>query len=355
MLPVDDEDRQVVVAGEVRARRLHDVEVREAAGRRPRRLLADAEAAVHLLRPRGDRVPEVRPGLRVGGRQRPDLAAVQRADVLVDQRVCRAQHDRVDRADVHHVAHRRRRASVAGDRLAHHRVRDVVLAEAAVLLGNGERESRARRGSRLRRGKRSSSSERFALSRISFAQRSIGRTQLLLAVGETRSDPPRSRAPERLVTLFLGHRRPSGSVHGGSQPSSTGRCQSVPTVLSPAPRVEPGCGNFVCFSFLECRTSCGLKVRDQHLLELVLAPPESRRSSERVRKGRTRRGLLEELDILEPVDVITRRRGDEIDVLDERMSSWYGSGAPQEPRRRSSASSSMRPRELGGCSAVVDR
>jgi hypothetical protein len=37
------------------------------------------------------------------------------------------------------------------------------------------------------------------------------------------------------------------------------------------------------------------------------------------------------------------------------MSSWYGSGAPQEPRRRSSASSSMRPRELGGCSAVVDR
>ena len=73
-------------------------------------------------------------GSRVG--QGADLAAVEGPDVLLDQRVGRAQHDRVDRAHVHHVTHRGRGAAVARDRLARHREGDVVLAEAAV-LGRG--------------------------------------------------------------------------------------------------------------------------------------------------------------------------------------------------------------------------
>ena len=139
-LAVDHEHRQVVVAGEVRARRLHDVEVGEAARRRPRRLLAHLVAAVGALGAGGDRIPEVRAGLGVRVGERADLAAVERPDVLVDQRLGRAQHDRLHRADVHHVAHGRRRAAVARDRLARHRVGDVVLPEPAVLLRHGERE-----------------------------------------------------------------------------------------------------------------------------------------------------------------------------------------------------------------------
>ena len=140
VVAVDHEDRQVVVAGEVGARRLHDVEVGEAGGRRPRGLLAHLEAAVRALRTGGDRVPEVGARLRIGVGERPDLPASERPDVLVDQLWRGAEHDRVHRADVHHVAHRRRGAPVARDRLAGHRVGDVVLAEPAVLLGDGQSE-----------------------------------------------------------------------------------------------------------------------------------------------------------------------------------------------------------------------
>ena len=137
---VDDEDREVVVAGEVGARRLHDVEVGEAARRRPRRLLAHLVPAVGALGAGGDGVPEVRAGLGVRVGQGPDLAAVERADVAVDERVGGAQHDRLHGAHVHDVAHGRRRAAVARDRLAGHGERHVVLAEAAVLLGHGQAE-----------------------------------------------------------------------------------------------------------------------------------------------------------------------------------------------------------------------
>ena len=141
MLAVNHEHRQIVVAGEIRAGRLHDVEVGEPSRRRPRRLLPDLEPAVHAFGAGGDRVPEVRAGLGVGIGQRADrLAGRQRPDVLVDQLRRGAQHDRVHRAHVHHVAHGGRRAAVTGDRLAHHRVGDVVLAQAAVLLGDGERQ-----------------------------------------------------------------------------------------------------------------------------------------------------------------------------------------------------------------------
>ncbi len=140
VLAVDDKHAEVVVAGEVGAGGLDHVEVGEPARGGPRRLLAHVVAAVGTRRARGDRVPEVRAGLRVGVGQRPDLPAVQGSDVLVDQRVGGAQHDRVHRPDVHHVAHRRGRAAVARDRLAGHRVGDVVLAEAAVLGGHGQGE-----------------------------------------------------------------------------------------------------------------------------------------------------------------------------------------------------------------------
>ena len=72
VLLVDHEDREVVVALELGAGGLDDVEVGEAARRRPRRLLRDAVAAVRALRLRRDRVPEVRSRLGVGVRQRPD-------------------------------------------------------------------------------------------------------------------------------------------------------------------------------------------------------------------------------------------------------------------------------------------
>ncbi len=68
----------------------------------------------------------------------PILPRVERPDVLVDQLGGGAEHDRVHGADVHHVAHRRGGAAVAGDRLADHRVGDVVLAQAAVLLRHRE-------------------------------------------------------------------------------------------------------------------------------------------------------------------------------------------------------------------------
>ena len=131
VLLVDHEDREVVVALELGAGGLDDVEVGEAARRGPRRLLRDAcSRRSSARRLRRDRVPEVRARLGVRVRQRPDHARVERPDVLVDQLGRRAEHDRLHRADVHDVTHRRRGAAVPRDRLAHHRERDVVLAEA---------------------------------------------------------------------------------------------------------------------------------------------------------------------------------------------------------------------------------
>ena len=140
VLAVDHEDGEVVVAGEVGAGGLDDVEVGEAAGRGPGRLLVDLVAAVGLLRLGGERVPEVRARLGVGVGQRAELAAVERADVLLDQLGRRAQHQRLHRRHVHHVTHGGRGAAVARDRLADHRERDMVLAQAAVLLRHGQRE-----------------------------------------------------------------------------------------------------------------------------------------------------------------------------------------------------------------------
>src|SRR5215475_2150288 len=75
-------------------------------------------------------------GLGVRVRQRADLAGIQRPDVLVHQRWRRPEHDRVYRAQVHDIAHGRGGAAVPGDRLAHHRIGDVVFTEAAVFLGD---------------------------------------------------------------------------------------------------------------------------------------------------------------------------------------------------------------------------
>ena len=234
VVAVDDEHGEVVVAGEVRARRLHDVEVGEAARGRPRRLLAHLVAAVRALGARGDRVPEVRAGLGVGVGERPDLAAVERADVLVDQLRRRAQHDRVDRADVHHVAHGRRRAAVARDRLARHRVGDVVLAEAAVLLGHGEREE-AVLAEQLEVAAREQQLVVGALrvrAHLLLAELDERRAQLLLAVGQDPVGiPVVAEAPERLAAPhLLGHRlsRFGGSfVQTGPARTSTGRLRAV--------------------------------------------------------------------------------------------------------------------------------
>ena len=206
VLAVDHEDREVVVAGEVRARGLDDVEVREAARGRPGRLLVDLVAAVGALGLGGERVPEVRAGLGVGVRQRPELAAVERADVLLDQLGRGAEHERLHRRHVHHVAHRRRRAAVARDRLADHRERDVVLAQPAVLLRHGEREE-AVLAHQLEVAARVEQLVVGALrvrAHLLLAQPDEGLAQLLLAVGQ---DPVRvpvvAQSPEGLRAPHL--------------------------------------------------------------------------------------------------------------------------------------------------------
>ena len=80
----------------------------------------------------------------------------------------------------------------------------------------------------------------------------------------------------------------------------------------------------------------GLEVRDEHLArELVLAPGRDREvdPEERVRvaveDGR-HAVLLEQLDVLEPVQVLAGRRRDEIDVLDERELLLVREAPPRE-------------------------
>ncbi len=206
VLAVDHEDREVVVAGEVRARGLDDVEVREAARGGPGRLLVDLVAAVGALGLGGERVPEVRSRLGVGVRQRPELAAVERADVLLDQLRRRAQHERLHRRHVHHVTHRRRRAAVARDRLADHREGDVVLAQPAVLLRHREGEE-AVLAHQLEVAARVEQLVVGALrvrAHLLLAQPDEGLAQLLLAVGQ---DPIRvpvvAQSPEGLRAPHL--------------------------------------------------------------------------------------------------------------------------------------------------------
>ena len=206
VLAVDDEHRQVVVALEVGAGGLHDVEVGEAARGRPRRLLVDLVAAVGALGLRRERVPEVRAGLGVRVGQRADLAVVERPDVLVDQLRRGAQHDRGHRRHVHDVAHGRRRAAVAGERLADHREGHVVLAEAAVLLGHGQREE-AVLGEDLEVAPRVEQLVVRALrvgAHLLLAELDQLRAQLLLALGEEPVRVPLvAEAPEGLVTPRL--------------------------------------------------------------------------------------------------------------------------------------------------------
>ena len=226
VLLVDHEDREVVVALELGAGGLDDVEVGEAARRGPRRLLRDAVAAVRALRLGRDRVPEVRSRLGVGVRQRPDHARVERPDVLVDQLGRRAEHDRLHRADVHDVTHRRRRAAVPRDRLARHRERDVVLTEAAVLLGHGQPQE-AVLSEQLEVAPREEELVVGALrvrAHLLLAELDQRRAKLLLPVGE---DPVRipvvAESPERLgAPHLLGHAAtPGSSVSGPSYDSAS--------------------------------------------------------------------------------------------------------------------------------------
>ena len=98
-----------------------------------------------------------------------------------------AQLQRLDRADVHDVAHRARGVAVAGDRLGDGGVHDVVLAEAAPLLGQHQAEEpvrrRAPRGSCA--GRSSVRSFSAASGRIVSSQISLSRSSSAhLLVGE---------------------------------------------------------------------------------------------------------------------------------------------------------------------------
>ena len=151
----------------------------------------------------------MRAGLRIGVGEGSDLALAERADVLVDELGSGAEHDRVHRSDVHHVTHRGRRAAVARDRLAHHRVRDVILAEAAVLLGHRQREE-AVLAEELEIAAREEQLVVRALrvrAQLLLAELDQKRTQLLLAVGQEPVGVPLvPEPPERLgAPHLLGH------------------------------------------------------------------------------------------------------------------------------------------------------
>jgi hypothetical protein len=114
-----------------------------------------------------------------------------------------------DRADVHHVAHRRRGTAVARDRLARHRVGDVVLAEAAVLLGDGEAEE-AVLAEQLEVAAREQELVVGALrvrAHLLLAELDERRAELLLAVGiDPVGIPVVAEPPERLASPhLLGH------------------------------------------------------------------------------------------------------------------------------------------------------
>ena len=107
---------------------------------------------------------------------------------------------------MHHVTHGRRRAPVARDRLADHRERDVVLAQAAVLLGHGEREE-AVLAHQLEVAARVQQLVVGALrvrAHLLLAELDERLAQLLLAIGQ---DPVRvplvAEAPERLAAPLL--------------------------------------------------------------------------------------------------------------------------------------------------------
>ena len=83
----------------------------------------------HLLGAGRDRVPEMRAGLGIGIGERADQAILVDAphDVLDRRAVVMAEQRRGHRAQVHGVAHGRRRAAVAGDGLDRHGGADMVL------------------------------------------------------------------------------------------------------------------------------------------------------------------------------------------------------------------------------------
>ena len=100
----------------------------------------------------------------------------------------------------------------------------------------------------------------------------------------------------------------------------------MPTVLEPSTQ-EPssGCGNFVwiSLSWMPYELPDWRCVTSTFLRDLVLAPFRDREVD--LEKGiavavedRRHAVLLEERDVLEPVDVLTRCRREQVDVLDER-------------------------------------
>src|SRR3954454_9019331 len=182
--------------------------------------------------------------------------------------------------------------------------------------------------SRLRRGKRSSSSERFAFARISFSQSSMisSRSSFWRSVstqsGSHSYPSPQNGSPPHvfsaLVVSFSVRRRLPALQHGrmpvcanrrgAGGPGTELRLRELRVLLLQANPVGVA----------------GLQVLHEHLpRELVLASLGDREVDleERVRvavEDGSDPVLDEELDVLEPGDVLARGRGEEIDVVEER-------------------------------------
>src|SRR3954465_14946729 len=182
--------------------------------------------------------------------------------------------------------------------------------------------------SRLRRGKRSSSSERFAFARISFSQSSMisSRSSFWRSVrtqsGSHSYPSPQNGSPphvfsaiifsfsmrRRLPALQHGRMPVCANHRGAGGPGTELRLRELRVLLLQADPVRVA----------------GLQVLHEHLPgELVLASIRDREVDleERVRvaveDGRDA-FLDEQLNVLEPVDVLARRRRDEVDVVEQR-------------------------------------
>src|SRR3954454_6211521 len=187
--------------------------------------------------------------------------------------------------------------------------------------------------SRLRRGKRSSSSERFAFARISFSQSSmiVSRSSFWWSVStqsgsHSYPSPQNGSPPHVFSAIIVSFPFSTCSVRGRLPALQHGRmpvCANRRRAGGPGTELRLRELRVLLLQADPVRVA-GLQMLHEHLPgHLVLAAFRDREVDleERVRvpveDGRDA-VLDEQLDVLEPVDVLARRGSDEIHVVEER-------------------------------------
>src|SRR3954451_21162033 len=187
--------------------------------------------------------------------------------------------------------------------------------------------------SRLRRGNRSSSSERFAFARISFSQSSmiVSRSSFWRSVStqsgsHSYPSPQNGSPPHVFSAIVVSFPFSTCSVRRRLPALQHGRMPVCPDgARAGDPRAELRLRELrVLFLQADPVRVAGLQVLHEHLPGDLVLPPRRDREvdlEERVRVAVEDGGhvvLDEQFDVLEPVDVLARRRRDEVDVVDER-------------------------------------